>query len=87
MVSVCRKLPRQFGKQLMQLKKSVQGIRSEIESVAFDTKHAVDAQHGQGRGFCPRGGHGAQVRAAAGRTGRQRIDCRTARKSRRPAIR
>jgi len=31
-----------FGKQLMQLKKSVQGIRSEIESVAFDTKHAVE---------------------------------------------
>lgn len=30
-----------FGKQLMQLKKSVQGIRNEIESVAFDAKHAV----------------------------------------------
>jgi len=31
-----------FGKQLMQLKKSVQGIRNEIESVAFDVKHSVD---------------------------------------------
>ena len=30
-----------LGKQLMHLKKSVQGIRDEIESVAFDTKHAV----------------------------------------------
>ena len=30
-----------IGKQLMHLKKSVQGIRSEIESVAFDAKHAV----------------------------------------------
>jgi len=31
-----------FGKQLMQLKKSFQGIRNEIESVAFDAKIAVD---------------------------------------------
>ena len=30
-----------LGKQLMHLKKSVQGIRNEIESVAFDAKHAV----------------------------------------------
>ena len=30
-----------LGKQLMQLKKSVQGIRDEIEAVAFDAKHAV----------------------------------------------
>jgi Sec-independent protein translocase protein TatA len=30
-----------LGKQLIQLKKSFQGIRSEIESVAFDAKHAV----------------------------------------------
>jgi Sec-independent protein translocase protein TatA len=30
------------GKQLMHLKKHWQGIRTEIESVAFDTKHAVD---------------------------------------------
>ena len=30
-----------LGKHFMQLKKSVQGIRSEIESVAFDAKHAV----------------------------------------------
>jgi sec-independent protein translocase protein TatA len=30
-----------FGKQFMQLKKSVQGIRNEIESVAFDAKHSV----------------------------------------------
>ena len=29
------------GKQLMQLKKSVQGIRDEIQSVAFDARHAV----------------------------------------------
>jgi len=29
------------GRQLMHLKKSVQGIRNEIESVAFDAKHAV----------------------------------------------
>ena len=57
-----------LGKQLMQLKKSVQGIRDEIESVAFDAKHAVDPQHGESRRFVPRGGHGPQVRAAAGRT-------------------
>jgi len=31
-----------LGKQLMQLKKSFQGIRNEIESVAFDTKYAVE---------------------------------------------
>ena len=31
----------QFGKQIMQLKKSVQGIRNEIESVAFDAKHSI----------------------------------------------
>ena len=30
-----------LGKQMMELKKSVQGIRDEIESVAFDAKHAV----------------------------------------------
>jgi sec-independent protein translocase protein TatA len=30
-----------LGKQLMQLKKSVQGIRNEIESVAFDAKHSI----------------------------------------------
>jgi sec-independent protein translocase protein TatA len=30
-----------FGKQLMQLKKSVQGIRNEIESVAFDAKDSI----------------------------------------------
>jgi len=30
-----------FGKQLMQLKKSFEGIRSEFQSVAFDTRHAV----------------------------------------------
>ncbi len=29
------------GRQLMQLKKSMQGIRNEIESVAFDAKHSV----------------------------------------------
>ncbi len=40
----CERLPEvaaSLGKQLMQLKKSVQGIRNEIESVAFDAKHAV----------------------------------------------
>ena len=30
-----------LGKQLMHLKKSVHGIRNEIESVAFDAKHSV----------------------------------------------
>ena len=30
-----------FGKQLMHLKKTVQGIRNEIESAAFDAKHSV----------------------------------------------
>ncbi len=30
-----------LGKQLVQLKKSFEGIRSEIQSVAFDAKHAV----------------------------------------------
>ncbi len=32
-----------FGKQLMQLRKSFEGIRSEIESVAFDAKHTVNS--------------------------------------------
>ena len=31
-----------LGKQIMQLKKSFQGIRNEIEAVAFDAKQAVD---------------------------------------------
>src|SRR5208283_3344017 len=31
-----------LGKQLMQLKKSFQGIRDEIESVAFDAKRVVE---------------------------------------------
>ena len=35
-----------LGKQFMQLKKSVQGIRNEIESVAFDAKHSVTQQYG-----------------------------------------
>ena len=30
-----------FGKQIMRLKKSVEGIRNEIESVAFDAKHSI----------------------------------------------
>jgi Sec-independent protein translocase protein TatA len=30
-----------FAKQFMELKKSLQGIRDEIQSVAFDAKHAV----------------------------------------------
>ncbi len=30
-----------LGKQLMQLKKSMQGIRNEIEAVAFDAQHSV----------------------------------------------
>ena len=30
-----------LGKQFMQLKKSMQGIRNEIESVAFDAKHSI----------------------------------------------
>ncbi len=30
-----------LGKQLMQLKMSMQGIRSEIDSVAFDAKYSV----------------------------------------------
>jgi sec-independent protein translocase protein TatA len=30
-----------FAKQFGQLKKSVQGIRNELESVAFDVKHSV----------------------------------------------
>ena len=41
MVSVCRKWRPPLGRQLMQLKKSMQGIRNEIESVAFDAKHSV----------------------------------------------
>jgi sec-independent protein translocase protein TatA len=31
-----------WAKQLVELKKSFQGIRNEIESVAFDVKHSVD---------------------------------------------
>src|SRR5208283_3218874 len=31
-----------LGKQLMELKKSFQGIRNELESVAFDAKHRVE---------------------------------------------
>jgi sec-independent protein translocase protein TatA len=30
-----------FAKQFMQLKKSMQGIRNEIESVAFDARHSI----------------------------------------------
>ena len=29
-----------FGRQLMQLKKAAQAVRSEIESAAFDAKHS-----------------------------------------------
>ena len=58
-----------LGKQFMQLKKSVQGIRDEIESVAFDAKHAVNRSMEKAEDWAPRGGHGPQVRAAAGRTG------------------
>jgi sec-independent protein translocase protein TatA len=31
-----------FGKHFLQLKKSVQGIRSEIESVAYDARQSVE---------------------------------------------
>ncbi len=30
-----------LGKQFMELKKNMQGIRNEIESVAFDAKHSI----------------------------------------------
>jgi len=41
-----------LGKQLVQLKKSFQGIRSEIESVAFDAKHAVAQSMEKTDDFC-----------------------------------
>ena len=76
-----------FAKQFMELKKSLQGIRDEIQSVAFDAKHAVTHSLDKVDELSREEAHCAQVRTSAGRTGRQWIDCGTARNLWQPSSR
>ena len=69
-----------FGKQFMQLKKSVQGIRNEIESVAFDAKHAVDRSMEKADDSAREEATAPKFEPPPAEPAGQRIGCGTARK-------